>query len=154
MITVQILEETDTIHPDDWCRPLALISMSGGHSDSYSFESCYSGAPENNVKWVRVKEILGECWYGKKVESLHKRLQLKYEFCRGDLPKQHTMKSKRELKAAQARKDYALDNTPLTFGKHKGKTTTELLIQDPEYLIWLDVNVPHVVTETIRSKLR
>ena len=50
MITVQILEDTDTIQPTDWCRPLRLTTMSGGMSDYYSFESCYSGLPENNVK--------------------------------------------------------------------------------------------------------
>ena len=150
MITVQILEPSDTLRPDDWCRPLSLISMSGGHSDHYSFESCYSGAPENNVQWVKVREVFGECWYGRTVGELLRSVGLPYEFCRGDLPEKHTMKSKRELAAKQARKDLVLDHTPLTFGKHKGKTTTELLTQDPKYLVWLDVNVPHVVSETIR----
>jgi hypothetical protein len=36
MKTVQILEPDDCVSPDDLC-PLRLESMSGGHSDAYSF---------------------------------------------------------------------------------------------------------------------
>jgi hypothetical protein len=37
MINVQILEANDIVDPEDWCRPLSIVSMSGGHSDYYSF---------------------------------------------------------------------------------------------------------------------
>ena len=88
MITLQLLEADDAVHPDDWCRPLQLMSMNGGHSDYYSFESCYTGAPENNVKWVKVKYILGKPWHGKTVKELDAGLGkfIKYEYVRGDIP--------------------------------------------------------------------
>lgn len=88
MITVQILEADDCVDPEDWCRPLSIVSMSGGHSDYYSFQSQYTGAPENNVKWVKVKYILGKPWHGKTVKEIDKHLgqYIKYEYVRGDIP--------------------------------------------------------------------
>ena len=87
MKTVEILELDDLIDPEDWCRPLQLITMNGGHSDYYSFESCYTGAPENNVKWVKVKYILGGVWLTKTVAEIDRELGkfVKYEFIRGDI---------------------------------------------------------------------
>jgi hypothetical protein len=87
MKTVQILELDDCVKPNDWCRPLRLESMSGGLSDSYSFKSMYTGKPENNVKWLRVKEIFGPCWFGKQSKELMKYLP--YEFVRGEPPTAH-----------------------------------------------------------------
>ena len=88
MITLQLLEANDIVDPEDWCRPLSLMSMNGGHSDYYSFESCYTGAPENNVKWVKVKYILGKGWHGKTVKEIDAGLGkfIKYEYVRGDIP--------------------------------------------------------------------
>ena len=88
MITIQLLEKDDTVEPEDWCRPLSITSMSGGHSDYYSFKSCYTGAPENNVKWVKVKYILGKGWHGKTVADIDTGLGffVKYEFIRGEIP--------------------------------------------------------------------
>lgn len=97
MISVQILEADDIVDPEDWCRPLSITSMSGGHSDYYSFQSQYTGAPENNVKWVKVKYILGIASRGDKtVKELDQVLgqYVKYEFVRGDLP----MRSRLSLK--------------------------------------------------------
>jgi len=90
MKQVFILEADDTIHPDDWCRPLAIVSMSGGMSDGYSFRCMYSGGPENNVEWVRVKCVIGECWFGKTVAQFS-RIGTRYEFVRGDVPKSHKL---------------------------------------------------------------
>ena len=88
MRTIQLLEADDCVEPEDWCRPLSLTTMSGGYSDYYSFESCYTGAPENNVKWVKVKYILGHGWHGKTVKEIDIGLGFytKYEFIRGDIP--------------------------------------------------------------------
>ncbi len=93
MKTVQILEAADTVDPEDWCRPLSIVSMSGGHSDYYSFKSQWSGAPENNVKWVKVKYILGKGWHGQTVKEIDKGLgqYVKYEFIRGDIPKRQIL---------------------------------------------------------------
>jgi hypothetical protein len=90
MITIQILEAHDVIRMDDWCRPLNLISMSGGHSDHYSFTSQYGGAPENNVKWVPVGAIFGDVWEGATVKALNKEFSY-YEFARGPIPKGHQL---------------------------------------------------------------
>ncbi len=154
MITISMLEEDDFIEPDDWCRPLSLTSMSGGHSDFYSFESMYSGAPENNVQWVRAREVFGECWFSEPVKKVNKALEVKYEFVRGILPLSHTMMSKRELEEIQASKDEKLDLAVLRFGKHKGKTPQWILKNDPSYMQWIADNVPKVVSKTIRSKLK
>lgn len=88
MITLQLLEANDTVDPEDWCRPLSIVSMNGGHSDYYSFQCEYSGSPENNVKWVKVKYILGKSWHGNTVAEIDKGLgeYVKYEFVRGDIP--------------------------------------------------------------------
>lgn len=34
-----------------------------------------------------------------------------------------------------------LDTTPLTFGKHRGKTPEEIADEDPSYVVWLYENV-------------
>jgi hypothetical protein len=88
MISIQLLDDNDIVEPEDWCRPLSIVSMNGGHSDYYSFKSQYTGAPENNVKWVKVKYILGKCWHGKTVSEIDAELGkfIKYEYVRGDIP--------------------------------------------------------------------
>lgn len=96
MKTIQMLEADDVVEPEDWCRPLSLMTMNGGYSDYYSFESCYTGAPENNVKWVKVKYILGKGWHGKTVKELDAGLGkfVKYEFVRGDIPRRQILSLK------------------------------------------------------------
>lgn len=93
MITVMILEAEDFVHPEDWCRPLELCTMSGGMSDSMSFRSCYVGSPENHVEWVKVKAVFGENWYGSKVKEFTEMLYL-YEFLRGNPPRSHQLDMK------------------------------------------------------------
>lgn len=93
MVTVQFLGDADAIDGEDWCRPLELEAMSGGMSDGYSFKSAYSGLPENNVKWVKAKQILGKCWMGSTVSEL-KREGLDYEFVRGSVPVGHRLNMK------------------------------------------------------------
>lgn len=89
MITIQILEETDTIESTDWCRPLQLMTMSAW-SDGYSFKSMYSGRPENNVKWVRAKDVFGSGWFGCTIKELD-ATGIKYEFVRGNIPLSHQL---------------------------------------------------------------
>lgn len=87
MKDIQILEFDDVVQPSDWCRPLTLVSMSGGMSDDYSFKSCYTGAPENNAKWTRVARIFGAHLFGKPANLFQKFTP--YEFVRGQIPKDH-----------------------------------------------------------------
>ena len=70
--------------------------MSGGQSDYYSFSNQYTGAPENNVKWVKVKYILGRLWHGCTVEAIDRHLgeYVKYEFVRGDIPQRSKLSLK------------------------------------------------------------
>lgn len=94
MILTNFLEDTDLIAPTDWCRPLSLCTMSGGMSDSMSYQNQYSGTPENNVKWVKVSAVIGECWYGTPLGELNKKLKLQYEMVRGNIPKGHALNMK------------------------------------------------------------
>ena len=90
MISVQILELNDAVRADDWCRPLSLHTMSGGHSDSMSDKCMYTGRPENNVKWVRIDAIFGPMWFGEPLRKLN-RDWVKYEVCRGNIPSYHRL---------------------------------------------------------------
>jgi hypothetical protein len=96
MIQIQLLEAHDIVDPEDWCRPLSIVSMSGGHSDYYSFTSQYTGAPENNAKWVKVKYILGKPWHDKTVAEIDRGLgqYQKYEFVRGSIPRRSQLSLK------------------------------------------------------------
>lgn len=140
MITVQILEQHDIIQATDWCRPLTLQTMSGGLSDDYSFESCYSGAPENNTKWVQASEIV-PAWVGSTVGEWVAALEdcrayVPYEFIRGDIPKEHQYgKTKRQL-----REEYTqyLANTTAHVGKYKGKTWKHIKDYDYRYFDWAE----------------
>lgn len=89
MKAVNILEPHDIITAACWCRPLVLQAMSGGMSDSMSFKSCYSGTPENNVKWVRVVDQTGPHWIGKTVAEFNEFMP--YEFILGDPPEKHRL---------------------------------------------------------------
>jgi hypothetical protein len=88
MRPVLLLEKDDIVDGDDWCRPLSIVSMSGGHSDSYSFKCMYTGQPENNTKWVKVRYIFGACWNGMSVSKYNSNGR-KFEFMRGDIPVAH-----------------------------------------------------------------
>lgn len=90
MITIQILERNDAVRADDWCRPLELATMSGGMSDSMSFDNPYSGRPQNNVKWVRSDAVFGTLWIGHTVKDICEKL-FPYEFARGCLPPSHRL---------------------------------------------------------------
>lgn len=96
MISLQLLEANDTVDPEDWCRPLSIVSMSSGYSDHYSFQNQYTGAPENNVKWVKVKYILGKPWHRKTVKEIDRALghYVKYEYVRGDIPQRSKLSLK------------------------------------------------------------
>ena len=136
MITVQILEDTDTIQPTDWCRPLRLTTMSGGMSDYYSFESCYSGLPENNVRWCRFEQVFGDVWYGKTVGEFTKKFEKYggYEFIRGSIPKEHQYgPTKPELK--QLYVEYLKCNV-IDRGKYKDYTLYHIQQKHPEYFNW------------------
>lgn len=89
MTEVTLLDPSDTIEGDDWCRPLSLFTESP-QGDYYAFTSCYSGKPQNNLKWVRVKDVFGSCWIGKTVAELNTAL-IRYELLRGNIPKENQL---------------------------------------------------------------
>ena len=89
MIPLQLLEAHDNIQPTDWCRPLELFVSADDTVDRYS---PYSGRPMNFVRWVLVKDVIGEMHWGKTVEAFNKGpgntywgAPPQYEFMRGDL---------------------------------------------------------------------
>lgn len=45
------------------------------------------------------------------------------------------------LEAELNKPDAGIDSTPLTFGKHAGKTPEEVAEEDPSYIIWMYENV-------------
>ena len=95
MISIQILEPNDIVKATDWCRPLLLVTMCGGHSDYYSFESDYSGTAQNNVKWVRIRDVFGPRWFGKAAKEFSKYTP--HEIVRGSIPKKHQLTGHKSL---------------------------------------------------------
>lgn len=92
MKNVQILESSDIIHENDYMRPLQLQTENGGRSDYMALTNVYSGRPQNNVKWIKVSQYLGQCWWGRTVEDFHGKMYgHEYEFLRGDLPHTHVL---------------------------------------------------------------
>jgi hypothetical protein len=124
MKTVLMLEDNDIVEPEDWCRPLSITSMNGGHSDHYSFKSEYTGAPENNVEWVKVKYILGKHWHNKTVSDIDSGLGkfVKYEYVRGDIPQRQQL----DLR------DYTVTDHTKVFYKSMGNETYKLVYSDDE----------------------
>ena len=63
-------------------------------SDDYSFKCMYSGTPENNIKWVQAKHVIGNIWFGNTLGHVRKELFSKfteYEFMAGNMPKSHQL---------------------------------------------------------------
>ena len=136
MIAIQILEPHDLLQPTDWCRPLLLCTMSGGQSDYYSFTCCYTGQPENNVKWVQAHEIFGEHFMGRPIADMEhlEELGYPYEFVRGAIPKAHQYGITRR----QARKAWEkyLAETVSLLPKYKGKTWRYIHDNHSTYFEW------------------
>lgn len=137
MLAVSILEDTDTILATDWCRPLLLVTMTGGHSDYYSFENMYSGQPENNVLWVNANQIIGEGWVGGTVAEYNNAMEKfgkQLEFIRGDIPVSHQYGKTRQELIAES--DKHLEDTIATIGKYKGKSWSYIKQYDGDYFEW------------------
>lgn len=58
MRTIQLLEDEDLIHPEDWIRPLGIFG------EDFQIMSAYSGAPLDHFLWAPVWLELGEIWWG------------------------------------------------------------------------------------------
>jgi hypothetical protein len=133
LINLQLLEANDIVLPTDWCRPLYLETMSGGHSDYYSFEDCYTNKPENNTKWCKVSQVFHLVLYDNETVKQYNRT-IKYEFVRGNIPWLHQYgKTKPEIK-----EDYLqyLANNKMRIGKYKGKSFSWVKSNDKSYFEW------------------
>lgn len=86
MITVQVLEPTDTIEPNDWVRQLSLHY--DGQSDYLPRNNTYSGKPMNRMGWI-IAQFVCPFWVGKTVSEFTERTGLPYEFVRGPIPVSH-----------------------------------------------------------------
>jgi hypothetical protein len=142
MITLQMLEDHDTILPTDWCRPLLLLTMSGGRSDDYSFTSMYTGQPENNVTWVTADQILGEGWMGETVGAYNAAVNHcgpSYEFVRGEIPATHQYgKTARQLLEDH---NAWLQANRARVGKYKGQSWKTIEDLDHDYFQWAKATI-------------
>ena len=108
MRNIKMLDKFDTLQKGDWCRPLYMCTMSGGHSDYYSFKSVYGGTPENNSKWCRV-ELIMPFWIGGTINKFEEATDREYEFIRGDLAYSHIHESAEAPEYDQNLKDGVYD---------------------------------------------
>lgn len=95
MITIFLLEKEDAVLETDFCRPVVRSADFSSHSDGWVSESYYGNGPQDVMQWVRVSEVFGKCWYGKKVKELTSLPSVKYEFIRGKIPESHKYKKGR-----------------------------------------------------------
>jgi len=86
MISIQLLEKDDIVRKDDWIRPLQFRGSDFGDIAICKF-STWGGRPQDFHKWIRVQDALGDLWLNKSVKYIHKKLNMEYEFVRGDIPK-------------------------------------------------------------------
>lgn len=91
MITIQLLEDTDEVLPDYYCRPLIAYD-----AEINSF-SAFGGKPQNHFKWIKVRDVLGEAWWGKplymirEVTSTDNNSIFPYEVVKGNIPREHIL---------------------------------------------------------------
>lgn len=84
MKLIMILEPDDKVRATDWIRSKDIHGSEMGDIGYVPF-ALYSGKPYDICQWVRVSDVLGECWVGKTVSHICRKLR-KYEFVRGELP--------------------------------------------------------------------
>jgi hypothetical protein len=128
-----MLEDDDKIRATDLFRPLKIVSVDGGHSDMISFSNTFSGNPENNAKWVRVEQVIGDFWYGKTVKEFNSGID-SHEFIRGDIPTNHLYgetNKERHLRYIE----YLRCNV-MQFGKYKEISFHEVMWRHPSYFKW------------------
>jgi len=98
MKTLQLLELDDAIHPDDWIRPLTQEHNQFGDTVAMHSFNMYGGTPQNNIKWIRVRDFFGKCHWGKTLGQINslfdnspnwQNQMLRYEVVRGDMPTNH-----------------------------------------------------------------
>lgn len=86
-VQILILEDSDPVSLDDYCRPLYLTRSL---SEQVFSTSTYSGKPINNLKWIKVGDIFGVVWNNKTVKEINTE-SMSYEFIRGNMPKSHLL---------------------------------------------------------------
>lgn len=95
MKTIYLLDLNDTFDMEDWCRPLYLTT-DFTQSDEIHTTSLYSGSPQNNLKWTKVKNVFGDIWQGRQIGEYFEKHPMcpgliTYEFAKGDIPKDHIL---------------------------------------------------------------
>lgn len=94
MISVLMLSSYDTLRPDDWVRPIVeAVADYPGQAPALNSFSPYSGCPQNHLKWVQARDVLGDCWMGKTMAELDQAWEkiggFPYEVIRGTPPQRH-----------------------------------------------------------------
>jgi len=92
-ITVQLLTEEDCLQPEDWVRPLTAACSELGTVEPFNSFTPFAGLPQNHFRWVKAREIFGDCWMGFSLKELQQQFKrfggFQYEVLRGPLPKAH-----------------------------------------------------------------
>jgi hypothetical protein len=95
MITIQMLEDADTIEATDYVRQLSLTF--NGQSDTLETTSTYGGSRTNRLGWMLAAEVC-PAFVGKTVGEFNRGMDFKhrhyievsqYEFIRGNVPITH-----------------------------------------------------------------
>lgn len=91
-ISLIILEDSDIVTTDLWCRPLQFECMQFGGGNYHQTDEF--GGLVNTYKWVNIGYYFGECWIGKTVKELNDATSTKYELVSGNPPNGHYMSDK------------------------------------------------------------
>jgi hypothetical protein len=101
MKTLQFIEREDIINPTHLIRPLYKSADFSTYSDQWNETSCYSGSPEDHLKWCPVYLKFWECWWGKTWKEYYAKMEKaaiesgqnynRYEVVCGELPKEHLL---------------------------------------------------------------
>lgn len=84
---IEILSDDEFLTSDLWIRPLQFTGGDFGGMD-YT-EGSTHGCLINNFKWANIQEVLGPCWLDGTKTISETGYGERYEFARGELPRNH-----------------------------------------------------------------
>jgi len=144
MISVNILEADDIIHPDDYYRPL-MRSADFSQSDSWLRRSCYGGGPLDHLRWAPVWLILGRVWWGKRYARYMDVASRPFEAVRGNVPKENILDlTEWKYRHPLAYEEFKANKREILSrrfrcGKYRGRTIKDVLkthLDGVAYLNW------------------
>ena len=70
----------DIVEPDMLCRPLFFARSDEGDIRE---KSPWGGRPINNMRWIPVRAVLGECWWHQPLSTIRRKARWNYEVIKG-----------------------------------------------------------------------